>query len=629
MRRLLALTLLACSVTLGLAGWQHAASAALSEPEWAHETVRVGDAVAWVEKAVATEAGASLRLRGTGWTTTAGAPSTVAIKLNKAPTTQYARSGAGIVAHPSSSGDTTIWVLLAPGGGSHPNVRTMQAQGEFDISIDLPAGLIAGGYLSVQFQSGRFDDADRQRSIASAPLVIGGVGWTDDSTEQPGVLCDAGGAPPSVTIVDDQAQVGGTLPLRGAGWCHPTNGGSVIGVKIDEGAYSHLDTGLHTNKTIWAIIEAEDDGTFEVSMPLPDGTTATSQPELATGAHSLRLLSGSLKAGDTSRSIKSAEFTVGAYRPTTTPDPVEATEQLTTATRGGLVVEQGASSVRIQLPATDRPEWAFVSVYAADGSPRYPWASWIQVPTSGVLTVSLKGVTLPAGRPRLVVQRGDRGRVGELVGWSTLVGPKPTTAKPGSQNDKNDKDKDGNDAPATPSTAPSPVLAAVPTVVDAPAQPVPPAPALPSEEQVLAAHPEPISSTRDGSMLQVTVPKGTPGAQLFIAVYNPPTAIGWVELDAQRRFRIDISALAGASHRIAVLDAAGAPVAWTWSSIPPRTAVIADDVAGVRTPTAGPAQAAATADDDPINETDLWLVIAGLVSLLGAVLWTRRGVKGA
>ncbi|CAM3369453.1 hypothetical protein NODU109028_13825 [Nocardioides dubius] len=625
MRRLLALALIAGSAALGVAT-APSAQAALSAPEWAHETVRVDDAVAWVEKAVSTDTGASLRLRGTGWTTTAGAPSTVAIKLNKAPAAQYARSGAGIVAHPSSTGDTTIWVLLAPGGGAHANVRPMSAGGDFDITIDLPSGLSAGGYLSVQFQSGRFDAADRQRSIASAPLVVGGTPWTDDSNEEPGAVCDAQGAAPSVTIVDDQVEAGDALQVQGAGWCHRSNGGSTIGVKIDEGAYQRLNADLHTNQTIWAIIEAEDDGTFDVAMPLPDGTTRTSKPALATGTHTLRLLSGSLKAGDTSRTLKSADFTVGAYRPTATPDPVEATEQLTAATRGGLAVDQSTRRLSVRLPAADRPTWAFVSVYAADGSPRYPWASWLQVPASGTLTLSLKGVTLPEGRPRLVVQRGDRGRVGELVGWARVAGPKPATDATGDGGD--DDSGAGKDA-ATPSTPTSPVVAAVPTVVDAPAQPVPPAPGLPTEEQVLAAHPDPIASSRDGATLQVKVPGGKAGDQLFVAVYNPPTAIGWVELDARGRFRIDISALAGASHRIVVLDAAGTPLAWTWSAVPPRTSVVADAVSTDARPVAGPAQAAAPTDDDPIGESDLWLVIAGLVALLGAVLWTRRGVKGA
>ncbi|MFS3128141.1 hypothetical protein ACLM5J_07025 [Nocardioides sp. Bht2] len=632
MRRLsaapfLALTLLLVTVSLG--AWTSTATAAVDEPAWAHETVRAGEAVAWVEQAVSTDSGATLRLRGTGWTTTTGSSSTVAIKLNKAPTAQHARSGAGVVAHPSASGDTTIWVLLAPGGGAHPNVRAMQQGGEFDISIDLPAGLSAGDYLAVQFQSGRFDDTDRQRSVASAPLVVGGTPWTGGGEPEPGVVCDPQGAAASVTIVDDQVQIGGSLQLRGAGWCHPTNGGSVIGVKIDEGAYEHLTTGLHTNKTIWAIIEAEDDGTFDIAMPLPDGTAATSKPAMVSGAHSLRLLTGSLKAGDTGRTLKSADFTVGAYRPTVAPDPVEATEQLTSATRGGLVVRQSTSGISVQLPAADRPQWAFLTVYAADGSPRYPWASWIQVPASGTLQASLKGVTLPEGRPRLVVQRGDRGRVGELVGWARLVGPKPTSEKPGKEKDP--ESKNGTDTPVKPSpSAPaSPTVASVPQVVDAPQQPVAPAPALPSEDQVLAALAEPVASSRSGSALRLTVPDGKPGEQYFVAVYNPPTAIGWVELDADGRFRIDVSALQGASHRIVVLDATGKPVSWTWSSIPPRTSVIAEELTAAPAPVAGPAQASAADERDPIGESDLWLVIAGLVGLLGAVLWTRRGVKGA
>ena len=41
--------------------------------------------------------------------------------------------------------------------------------------------------------------------------------------------------------------------MSGTGWCHPTDGGSRIGIKIDDGAISHLDTAVHANQTIWAI----------------------------------------------------------------------------------------------------------------------------------------------------------------------------------------------------------------------------------------------------------------------------------------------------------------------------------------------------------------------------------------
>ena len=47
-----------------------------------------------------------------------------------------------------------------------------------------------------------------------------------------------------------------------------------------------------------------------------DGGGATgSTPALPTGAHTLRLLTGSLKAGDAARTLLSSEFVVGSYRP--------------------------------------------------------------------------------------------------------------------------------------------------------------------------------------------------------------------------------------------------------------------------------------------------------------------------
>ena len=119
----------------------------------------------------------------------------------------------------------------------------------------------------------------------------------------------------SVTVAAS-AEIGKAIRVTGKGFVHPTDTfqGSRIGVKIDDGAYSRLDGNkVHSNKTIWYIIDAKKDGTFSVDLPLPDGTTSGSlgsSPAFATGPHTLRFLTGSLLAGDTSRTLQSAEFTV-------------------------------------------------------------------------------------------------------------------------------------------------------------------------------------------------------------------------------------------------------------------------------------------------------------------------------
>ena len=136
-----------------------------------------------------------------------------------------------------------------------------------------------------------------------------GNGPTDPTDPQP--------VQAAVTVVGE-ARIGGTVTLRGTGWKHPSNGGSTIAVKLDDGAF--LEPGGPANG-VWQVIQAADDGTFEVPLRLPDGTTgaAGSVPAYTTGAHSLRFLTGSLKPGDQGRSVK-VDITVGAA---TTPVPTD------------------------------------------------------------------------------------------------------------------------------------------------------------------------------------------------------------------------------------------------------------------------------------------------------------------
>ncbi|MFT3888909.1 MAG: Ig-like domain repeat protein [Arachnia sp.] len=136
-------------------------------------------------------------------------------------------------------------------------------------------------------------------------------------------------------VVAPSAALAGTVRITGKGFLHPTNAsqGSRIAVKIDDGGISRLDSSaVHANKTIWFIIDAKKDGTFDVAMPLPNGTGADdaaaktfgSAPALTTGTHTLRFLTGSLIDGDVSRTLKSSSFTVTAAAPkklTSTPTP--------------------------------------------------------------------------------------------------------------------------------------------------------------------------------------------------------------------------------------------------------------------------------------------------------------------
>lgn len=324
-----------------------------TEPSWPHYTLsHSSGAVVWISSEASAGDQSIIRLRGTGWLTTGQAASTIAVKLNRGPNTQYTRSGSDIITHPSAAGDDTIWALLAAANPTgHPNVSPVAADGSFDIEISAPSGLTVGQYFSVTLQSGRFDSTDVQRSLTSDYLSVGGTAWTDDD-DGTQITCTPSTTNPQVSVAAS-ATLGGTLRVSGTGWCHPTDGGSVIAIKLDEGGYSHIDASVHQNRTIWTLVEADaTTGDWSIDLQLPDGTTATSLPAFPEGSHSLRLLTGSMKSGDVVRTMLSASFTVGTYQPLNLPEPLDPETELLPTTTGGITVDQQADQLRVTLPAS-------------------------------------------------------------------------------------------------------------------------------------------------------------------------------------------------------------------------------------------------------------------------------------
>lgn len=119
----------------------------------------------------------------------------------------------------------------------------------------------------------------------------------------------------------DAILLGQTIHIEGTGWTSPDAGeGSIIAVKFDFGDLSPTTVpvipGTATERDdVWAIIEADGDGSFEVDLPVPtlDNTDAADiaddEAGMADGwavgeSHTINLLSGSLRpGGDTPRGI--------------------------------------------------------------------------------------------------------------------------------------------------------------------------------------------------------------------------------------------------------------------------------------------------------------------------------------
>lgn len=182
---------------------------------------------------------------------------------------------------------------------------------------------------------------------------------------------------PTLTVQSGNLTVGGTVAVSGTGWTTADGtSGSIIAVKIDEGAYSHLPgETVHPNATVWALIEAADDGSFSTAITLPTATSST--PAFAPGVHSLRFLTGSSKAGDAIRTLRSDDLTVSA--------PAAATTTAVSVLRRSS--PYGTANVAT-VSLTTAGAGTAGTVVLRDGS----WTTSVAVPAAGVAKVSL-----PAG----------------------------------------------------------------------------------------------------------------------------------------------------------------------------------------------------------------------------------------
>ena len=400
--------------------------AATTPAQWAGEyyELTVGSATVQVQKDVSTNG--TVRLVGSGWTNDAGSGSTVTIKVNylkDGSTVQY-RRGTADTGKPGDSSD----ILNHPGNGNPDATIFWQfqanADGTFDIEEQLPVGLTTGQSLKLNIASGLVA-GDTQRSVNTPSLVVNGVAYVEEANNKP--ECVPSTKPPSATIASAPSSTN-TLLITGKGFCNTNGGGAKVAIKIDEGRVERLDTSIHSNQTIWAIVDADSTtGDFSYEMPLPDGTTAGpngSKTAFGQGEHTIRILSGSLQDGDIPASVpprgSMLSFTVGQYSPPGVPDPVNYNEHLIASAQQGVTANRKGSDIEVTVPNGKEGDWVFASTYLDNGSPRLPWRSqWFQLDAAG--KVVLPGNTsIPAGPLRLVLQNGNKGEFGKLLGWTTF-----------------------------------------------------------------------------------------------------------------------------------------------------------------------------------------------------------------
>ena len=409
-----------------------------------------GSAGVMYVKPYTTGKGSKLRIKGSGWTNAEGkGGSTVALKLNylkDGKPAQYSRAGGHgaidqYLRDNGKSADSTTWALLIPDTNTANPAQGLYAlnpDGTFDIEIDVPEQLQtgkAGDYLSITAQSGRNAPNDTQRAATSKTIPVNGQAAAEYKEPENTDVCspEGGDFKPKLKIENPTVEPGGKLHITGSGWCNPDDKRvSKIGLKIDDGSVSHNDaTKVNSNRTIWAIVEPDaKTGNIDTYIDLPTAeNTGLSGEELAkvtSGEHTLRLLTGSLRKGDRHGTYGGPEgdgdvntkFVIGDYKPGADPASVPAS-QLGEGDRHGVSVEHNGKQLTVKVPEAEPGTWVKVTPYLGDSAQLARASKWVQLDQNRTVSYTMSG-ELPAADYRIVVQSGNQGENGKVLGWAPL-----------------------------------------------------------------------------------------------------------------------------------------------------------------------------------------------------------------
>ena len=401
-------------------------------------------------KPYTTGKGSKLRIKGSGWTNIKGeGGSTVALKLNylkDGKPAQYSRTGGDgaidqYLQDNGKSADSTTWALLIPDAGKANPAQGLYAlnpDGTFDIEIDVPEQLQTGktgDYLSITAQSGRNAPNDTQRAATSKPIPVNGQAAAEYKEPENTDVCspEGGDFSPKLKIENPTVEPGGKLHITGSGWCNPDDKRvSKIGLKIDDGSVSHNDaTKVNSNLTIWAIIEPDaKTGNIDTYIDLPTaentGLSGEALKNVTSGEHTLRLLTGSLRKGDRHGTYGgpkgdggvNTKFVIGDYKPGADPESISAT-QLGEGDRHGVSVEHNGKQLTVKVPEAEPGTWVKVTPYLGDSAQLVRASKWVQLDQNRTVSYTMSG-ELPAADYRIVVQSGNQGENGKVLGWAPL-----------------------------------------------------------------------------------------------------------------------------------------------------------------------------------------------------------------
>ena len=278
---------------------------------------------------------------------------------------------------------------------------------------------------------------------------------------------------PRLTIENPKAVQGGKLHLTGDGWCNPEDKkASVIGLKIDDGKVSRNDaTAVNDNRTIWAIVTPDENGHIDAWIDLPTRENAAFKNDedaakYASGEHTLRLLTGSLREGDRSGTYGGANsqgginttFTIGEYAPGDAPEPVNASE-LTAG--NGVQVSRDGSTVTVTVPNAEPGTWVYAATYLGNSPQTLYGSGWKRLDGNRSFSYETS-VSMPAATYRVVVHNGNQGAENAVLGFADMTVEHAVTPRQDVSRDEQDATdqlvEELNENPATAtSTAPVPM----------------------------------------------------------------------------------------------------------------------------------------------------------------------------
>lgn len=251
----------------------------------------------------------------------------------------------------------------------------------------------------------------------------------------------------------------GKLVMRGEGFISNAPGrGAVFAVKFldarpDE-AHQAINplTNKGGNSPANFMATANEDGTFEVEVPLPTTeNTGLSAEELAKAGwnkenseHNVQILAGSLGGADENgnnydrsvsvkQTIKLSD-TAPEYKPTEAPEAIHATE-LTES--NGVQVRRDGSTVTVTVPGAEPGTWVYAATYLGD-SPQTLYASgWKRLDDSRSFSYETSG-TMPSATYRVVVHNGNQGAENAVLGFADITVERVVVPREDVSNDDQD-----------------------------------------------------------------------------------------------------------------------------------------------------------------------------------------------